>query len=311
MILLIDGNNLAHRVFHTNSGLLTTKDGEPSGVIRGTLGSIRGMLEKFPEVTKVIVVWDGGKADWRKEVYPEYKAQRDYGKDDPEKAERYAGLWSQIDTLNENLHKFGVNSIKVGGWEADDIIALIARKAEIHTMVVTSDKDMLQLISDNVSVYSPYKDRVITPLNFEDETGVEFNAYIGYRALLGDPSDNIIGIPGIGEKTAQTLMKKWGHIDNILQSQGKDRDTLMKSKRTARIFEEENLQRLGINNKIMNFDYVPTDNESVNSAVDRSLSSDPELKSKEIKDFFIKWQFLTYLTEYMTWVTPFLGLGED
>ena len=74
MILLIDGNNVAYRAFHTPQGSLTTKQGEPTGVILGFLNSVKGYLEKFPEVTRVVVAWDGGKAKWRKEIYPDYKA---------------------------------------------------------------------------------------------------------------------------------------------------------------------------------------------------------------------------------------------
>lgn len=327
MILLVDGNNLAHRVFHTNSGSLTTKAGEPSGVILGVLNSIKGLIEKFPETTKVIMCWDGGRSEWRKELYPQYKAQRDYGKADPEKAKKYEGLWSQMESLHENLHIFGVNSIKVQGQEADDIIAVACNEiteqynGEKHVMVITSDKDMLQLASDNVSIYTPYKDKVISPLNFYDETGVTQEAYLGYRALVGDTSDNIMGVPGIGDKTAKNLMNKWGHIDNILSSKGNDRQVLMKSKRTAKIFENQNLQVLGINNKIMNFKFVPYDvdvEDAINKALNVHLTgieetrpSPVELNSRAVKDYFIRWQFLNNLTNYMTWIVPFMGLGED
>ncbi|QPX71718.1 ribonuclease H [Bacillus phage SP8] len=314
MHMLIDGNNLAHRVFHTPQGTLTTKDGTPSGVILGVINSIKGLLEKFPDTEAVTVMWDGGRSEWRKELYPDYKAQRDYGEDDEEKAEAYQGLWDQIEELHNNLDKLAIDSVKLTGYEADDLIALMTEKLESmgkSVLVVTSDKDMLQLVSEKTSVYSPYKDIVIGLSNFVENTGVELKAYMGYRALVGDTSDNIIGVPGIGEKTAQNLMKKYGHIDNILASTGAVRNELMKSKRNARIFEPENLKRLGINNKIMNFNYIPRD-EKVMEYIDLLSESIPEpINTSKFKRWVMKWQFLSIMSNFMPWVTPFMALGEE
>lgn len=165
MILVIDGNNLSHRVFHTPQGQLSTKQGEPSGVMLGVLNAIRQNLQRFPETTRVIVTWDAkGGSSWRKAIYSGYKGNRDYGNDDDAKKEAYEGLWKQMQESHEMLHMVGVHSIKVDGYEADDIMAGIAYYAEgkdnpQHVMIVTSDKDMLQLVSDKVSIYSPYRDK--------------------------------------------------------------------------------------------------------------------------------------------------------
>ncbi|QMV48681.1 putative 5'-3' exonuclease [Bacillus phage phi18] len=314
MHMLIDGNNLAHRVFHTPQSSLTKKDGTPSGVILGVINSIKGLLEKFPDTEAVTVMWDGGRSEWRKELYPDYKAQRDYGEDDEEKAEAYQGLWDQIAELHKNLPKLAVDSVKLEGYEADDLIALMTKQLESlnkNVLIVTSDKDMLQLVSEKTSVYSPYKDLVIGLSNFVDNTGVELSAYMGYRSLVGDTSDNIIGVPGIGEKTAQNLMKKYGHIDNILSSTGTVRKELMKSKRNARIFEPENLKRLGINNKIMNFNYIPKD-EKIMEYIELLSESIPEpMNTSEFKRWVMEWQFLSIISNFMPWVTPFMALGEE
>ncbi|WCS68569.1 flap endonuclease [Bacillus phage vB_BsuM-Goe16] len=314
MHMLIDGNNLAHRVFHTPQGTLTKKDGTPSGVILGVINSIKGLLEKFPDTEAVTVMWDGGRSEWRKELYPEYKAQRDYGEDDEEKAEAYQGLWNQIEELHKNLSKLAIDSVKLTGYEADDLIALMTKQLESldkNVLIVTSDKDMLQLVSEKTSVYSPYRDIVIGLSNFVENTGVELNAYMGFRALVGDTSDNIIGVPGIGEKTAQNLMKKYGHIDSILGSTGAVRNELMKSKRNARIFEPENLKRLGINNKIMNFNYIPKD-EKVMEYIQLLSESTPEsMNTSKFKRWVMEWQFLSIISNFMPWVTPFMALGEE
>lgn len=325
MQLLIDGNNIAYRSFHTPQGNLTTKEGEPTGVMLGLLNSLKGYLERFPETTNAIVVFDGGKAQWRKDIYPAYKANRSYGEDPEEKA-KFDGLFKQIDLLNEILPQMGVHSIKIKGQEADDIIALICKAVvkysdgKENVMIVTSDKDMLQLINKNVSVYSPYKDRVISPLNFYEETGITQDAYVGYRAMVGDTSDNIFGVQGIGDKTAKNLMDTYGHIDNILNAKGDDKVKLLKSKRTARIFETDSLKALAINNKIMNFNHIPYDpdvEDVVHAAIGVYMGPEEEapfplsFNSGAFKKFCMRWQFLSILSNYIPYVSPFMTLGED
>lgn len=323
MIMLIDGNNLAYRSHHTPQGSLSTKAGESSGVILGVLNSIKGLLEKFPETSKVIVCWDGGKAKWRLDLFPEYKANRSYGDTEEEKAV-FEALYAQMDELHSNLHSFGIHSIKLKGWEADDIIHVVCKtNAEVgeseDILIITSDKDMLQLITPMVSVFTPYKNKVISTNNFYEETGITQDAYLGYRSLVGDTSDNINGIYGIAEKTAKSLMDKYGHIDNILNAKGSDKATLLKAVRTSRIFDKEGLNILARNNKIMNLNFVPYD-VNVETEVNKSLGiyagADfggeayiaPKYVSKSVKEFCTRWQFVSILSYYMAWIAPFTAL---
>lgn len=312
MILVIDLNNLAHRVFHTPSGSLTKKDGTPSGVILGVLNSLRGLIQKFEPVDKVIIAIDGGRSAWRTAMYPEYKANRDYGKEDEEKKKAYEGLWMQIGELKKILPLLGLKVVCVEKQEADDIIAGVCKLKieQDRVMIVTSDKDMLQLVSPTVSVYSPYKDLVISPLNFYEVTGVTQRAYLGYRAILGDSSDNIVGVYGLGEKTTKSLMDKYGNIDNILNSKGKDRETLLKSKRTKVLFEPETLQRLGINNRIMSFNF--TDMESISSDIQQALDDDEVgVQVATFKSTCMEWQYVSILTNFTSWISPFSTLGAE
>jgi len=315
MILVIDGDNLGHRIFHTPAGSLTTKAGEPSGVMLGVVKTIKGLLEQFPETSRVIVTWDTkGGSNWRKVVYPAYKGNRDYGKDDEEKALAYQGLWAQMQESHTMLHMLGVHSVKVEGMEADDLMYLIAKEvsdnSDEHVMVVTSDKDMWQLISDQVSIYSPHKGKVISPIDFYDMAGVTQESYLGFRALVGDKSDNITGIAGIAEGKAKKLMDEYGHIDNILNAQGETKKKLMKSKVFSRIFEPEGLQILGINNKIMNLHHAPS-NKVASLEVKEALTKNYDVNSKMFKQWLIRWQFASVLENYMPFITPFLGLGDD
>lgn len=315
MYLVIDGNNLAHRIFHTPGGDLSLKDGTPSGVVVGVPKSIKQLLDRFPETERVFMVWDakGGSA-WRKKVYTAYKGNRDYGNDDEDKKKKYEGLFNQMQESHNMLHMLGVNSIKVDGYEADDLIAvlseLIPNQTGKHVMVVTSDKDMLQLVSENVSVYSPYKDLIYSPFNFFEEIGVTKEAYIGYRALVGDKSDNITGIQGIAEGKAKKLMDEFGHIDNILNAQGDAKKKLLKSTVYRRIFEPQGLQILAVNNKIMNFKFVPT-TEHLTAHITDEISNMPNVDSKAFKAWLMQWQAVSILTSYLPFITPFNALGED
>lgn len=308
MIIAVDGNNLAHRCFHTKQGVLTTKQGKPSGVILGVLNALKGYLEKFPETTRMIVCFDGGRSKWRKELYPEYKAQRSYN-DDPEKKAKYEGLWAQLRELEDILPMVGVDSIKVDGQEADDLIAGICRfyaDDEDHVMIITSDKDMYQLVGENVSLYSPHRDTVISPLNFYEEVGVSVEGYVGYRALMGDTSDNIAGIPGIGPKTAMNIINKYGHIDKALNE---GREQLMKSKRTQKIFEPASLEILGINNKLMNFSYAKYDEMA--EAFTELLENPAMYDARGFREKLMEWQFVSILSNFLPWIHPFTNLGED
>lgn len=303
MYLLVDMNNLAHRVFHTPQGSLTTAQGEPSGVILGTLNALKTLLQKFPEATNIIACWDGGKSEWRKEFYPEYKAQRDYGEKDSEKDKAYQTLWKQMETLHNNLHKFGVHSVRIKGQEADDIIAIASTELDGSKMVVSSDKDLLQLISKDVSVYSPHKDMIIGKSDFFNHTGVTQEAYLGYRALIGDSSDNIPGVPGIGEKTAKKLMDTYGHIDNILNAVGDDKKALVKSARTRKIYEPENLQILARNNRIMSFKFSQKD--IIDPILTMQLELPAELDNGSVREFLAEYQLASILAGYKSWIHPF------
>lgn len=309
MYLLVDMNNLAHRVFHTPQGTLTTAQGEPSGVILGTLNALRTMLQKFPEATNIIACWDGGKSEWRKEMYPEYKAQRDYGEKDSEKEQAYKGLWSQMETLHKNLHKFGVHSVKIKGQEADDIIAIASKELSGTKMIISSDKDLLQLISSDVSVYTPHKDKVIGKSDFYDVTGVTQDAYLGYRALIGDSSDNISGVPGIGEKTAKKLMDTYGHIDNILNAVGDNKKALLKSARTRKIYEPENINILARNNRIMSFKFSQAD--VIIPILTMNLEMPAELDDVLAKELLAEYQLASILATYKTFIHPFTKLSAQ
>lgn len=306
MILIIDGNNIIMRSFHSPLGTLTTKAGEHTGSMLGVLNSLKKYLDMFSEADQIVIVWDGGRSQWRKALYPDYKATRHYDST-PEEKIAYDGLWNQITLLHKFLPSLGVHSIKLAQTEADDGIAAICQLyPDTNKIVISADKDMLQLIDEHCSIFSPYREKVIGLSNFYEETGVNLKAYMGYRALLGDTSDNIKGVPGIGEKTGKNLMSKYGNIDNILNPTPKIKEELMKSKRTARIFEQQNLQILGRNNKIMSFKYIEID--KLSERIVFNMKEVLAVDNVAVKAFLMKYQFASIFANFTPFILSFKAL---
>lgn len=306
-VLVVDGNNIAYRAFHTPQGGLSTTADEPSGVMLGVLNSLKGYLESFPETTRMVTCWDGGKAEWRKALHPEYKANRTYGEQDPEEKARYDGLFEQINILDRELSRFGIHSLKFKGWEADDLMYAVTEMEPGHKIIVSTDKDMLQLVSDHVSVYN--LKMVVSPSNFHEVTGVTQEAYLGYRAMVGDTSDNIPGIHGIGDKTARKYMDEYGHIDNMLAATGDTLKKLMKSKVSQRLFTPEGKAILGRNHKMMNLRYA--DFTTIKPDIKAELNMDHHVGNTNAKQFLQRWQFASILAEYSAFIYPFMRLGKD
>lgn len=215
-ILLLDGNALLHRAWHAIPPL-TTKDGL---VVNAAYGFAM-ILEKMIEVQKpeyMAVAWDVEGGTFRDEIFEAYKAQR-------EKKEQE--LYDQIPIIQNILDAFGIPSIEMPGYEADDIIGTLSKKAAdagMRSLIVTGDLDSLQLVDENVEVLFFQKGISETKLYdvaaVKERYGLAPDQLIDYKALRGDPSDNIPGVVGIGEKTATTLLQKYGSIKGIFEHLG-------------------------------------------------------------------------------------------
>lgn len=333
MKLVIDANNLSYRAHSTQQ--LTTKSGEPVGAIYGTLQMLQSYLKKSegkwknklfeqlsetlkgetPNITDVVMCWDGGKSKWRKAYYPEYKAHREAKRAEktPEEREAYSALLSQMETLHENLPLLGVRSLKYKGWEGDDLIFAVrdlTPKDEI-CIIVSTDKDMLQLVDEKTFVWSPFKEILVTPENFFAFTGVSKPSYLTYRVLVGDSSDNIPGIKGIGDKKAKDLIIKYGNIEGIRVN----RDSLMKSKVTSRIFDEHHI--IDRNVKLMDMRHIPVMGftigdvveDGITQRVSKDLDEKLEFQSGLFKMFLMSKQFVSIISGYATWTQPFAELN--
>ena len=253
MKLVYDGNNTAYRCNCTTE--LHTKQGERVSAIYGVLNSIRYDIEQLQsiaksEVTDVVFVWDFGKSSRRMALYPEYKGNR--GTNTPEDEQWFEEFKHQANFLHENLHKFGAVSVRFKGWEADDLIYAVCKEMSGDKVIVSTDEDMLQLVREDVTVYSPIKKKFINNVNFMREVGVPLTGFLSYKLLKGDSSDNIPGIKGIGEKRGKELITKYGSLNALLR----DKVNLEKSKVTQKIFTMEGLQLLERNNHLMNLTMV-------------------------------------------------------
>ena len=249
-LFLLDGHNLAFRAFYAINAALTTKDGRPTNALYGFALMLNKMIEQHqPEY--VVVTFDRGKPTIHLEQYAEYKAQRE--KTPPE-------LIEQLPYIKQMIEAFGINIYEVDGHEADDVIGTLTRHAEslgIESIIVTADRDALQLVSPLTKVMLPKKG--VTETELMDEEGVR-NKYglsplqlIDLKALMGDASDNIKGVKGVGEKTALALIQQFGSVENVYENLDKiskqrlrtlledDRDSALLSKYLATIVRDVDL----------------------------------------------------------------------
>ena len=211
-LALIDGNSIAYRAFYALPEDLATKSGQITNAVFGfTRMLIRLIKDHHPE--GVAVAWDVSRQTFRTESYPEYKANRNKAPDH---------FRSQLPLIDEVLESLQIIQLKEEGYEADDIIASLTKKAVSEgwdVLIVTGDRDAFQLVGDKVKVL--YTRRGISDTVLADEEwvtekyGITPSQYVEYAALRGDTSDNLPGVPGVGEKTAAKLISEYGTIDGV------------------------------------------------------------------------------------------------
>src|SRR5918992_273549 len=215
-LFLIDGNSLAYRAFFALPESIATSDGRPTNAIFGFASMLVKILTDYGEVP-TIVVWDAGLSG-RKEISEEYKAQR---------SSRPDLLKQQWPHLRPLVEAFGYANVQVEGYEADDVIAALAEQAKakhIPVMVVTGDRDAYQLVGDGVRIMSTSRGvtdtKVYDRQAVVDRYGIPPERIPDFIGLKGDTSDNIPGVPGIGDKTAGQLLAQYGSLEDVLAHVG-------------------------------------------------------------------------------------------
>lgn len=241
-LVLIDGNSLINRAFYAMP-ILSTKSGEYTNAVYGFMNMFFKMISDH-KPTHVAVAFDLKAPTFRHKMYAEYKGTR---KPMPEE------LRPQIPLLKTVLKEMGVFVVEKEGFEADDIIGTIAKKTDVKTIVITGDKDSFQLVDEQTEIH--FTKRGLTDLeiytldNFEQKMGITPIQVIELKSLMGDSSDNIPGVKGVGEKTAKTLIQTYGNIqtlyDNTDKLTGKLKEKIVDGKESA--FMSHTLATIDIN----------------------------------------------------------------
>ena len=285
-LVIIDGKSVFYRGYYA-MGALSLTDGTPTGGVYGFAAIAMEIVKKL-NPTKVVVAWDSKTSvSKRRAIYPEYKAGRVKPGED---------FYTQIPLLEELIHDLGWNFVEIDNYEADDIIGTLSREADEagdwETYIISSDLDMLQIVDENTHMWRILKGfsniEQIDVSEFETKYGIKKAQFLDLKSLKGDASDNIPGVPGIGEKTAVKLLNDYGTLDNIYnnieQITGSLRGKLEAGKDSAYLnelpefsFDREKvisgLKKLEFNSLIRKFNLAGDAHNSVEGITERGSAS--------------------------------------
>jgi DNA polymerase-1 len=239
-IYLVDGSTYIFRAYHALPPLTRKSDGFPVGAISGFCNMLDKLIRDEKEknnLTHLLVIFDAPGKTFRNSIYPEYKANRSSPPDD---------LIPQFPIIREATKAFNVPHVEMVGYEADDLIASYTKAAVSKGMkvtIVSSDKDLMQLVDDNASMLDTMKNRTIKENEVIDKFGVKPNKVIDVQSLAGDSVDNVPGVPGIGIKTAALLINEYDNLDKLIQNasnikQTKRRESIIEFSEQAKVSRE-------------------------------------------------------------------------
>lgn len=214
-IILVDGSSYLFRAFYVPQlKRMQNSTGQPTGAVFGVINMLKSLIAEYPE-SQIVAIFDAKGKNFRHELYSQYKANRPPMPDE---------LRSQIDFVHRSIKAMGIPLIAVSGVEADDVIGTYAKQAGVlgkTVLVATSDKDLAQIVTDDVHLIDTMKKVIYDPAGVVEKYGVRPDQMIDYLALMGDTSDNVPGIPKVGPKTAVKWMDEYGSIDAIVENADK------------------------------------------------------------------------------------------
>jgi DNA polymerase-1 len=236
-IYLVDGSTYIFRAYHALPPLTRKSDGFPVGAISGFCNMLDKLIKEEREknnLTHLLVIFDASGKTFRNDIYPKYKANRSSPPED---------LIPQFPVIRKATDAFNVTHVEMLGYEADDLIASYAKAAvdeQMKVTIVSSDKDLMQLVKEDVSMLDTMKNRLIKKNEVIEKFGVEPDRVIDVQSLAGDSVDNIPGVPGIGIKTASLLINEYDNLDNLLEKasnikQNKRRESIIEFADQARL----------------------------------------------------------------------------
>ena len=236
-IYLIDGSGYIFRAYYamaySGGGKMTNPDGVPIGAVYGFTNMILKLMTEHSHAA-IAVIFDAGRNTFRNDIYEDYKANRDETPDD---------LIPQFPLVREATEALGLPAVELAGYEADDLIATYAKDATakgLKVKIISSDKDLMQLVDDNINMFDPMKNIIVDAKGVVEKFGVPPEKVIDVQSLAGDATDNIPGVPGIGIKTAALLINEYGSLEELLEraeeiKQPKRRESLIEHAEMARI----------------------------------------------------------------------------
>ena len=236
-LYLVDGSGYLFRAYHALPPLTRKSDGLPTGAVSGYCNMLWKLLEDMKggeAPTHLAVIFDAGEKTFRNDIYPQYKANRPPPPED---------LVPQFPLVREATRAFGVSCVEMAGYEADDLIATyarVARAAGARCTIISSDKDLMQLVCDGVELLDTMKNRRIADAEVMEKFGVEPCKVIHVQALAGDSVDNVPGVRGIGIKTAAELINTYGDLETLIArageiKQNKRRESIIEQAENARV----------------------------------------------------------------------------
>ncbi|MBU5378515.1 DNA polymerase I [Pantoea septica] len=231
-LILVDGSSYLYRAYHAFPPL-TNSAGEPTGAMYGVLNMLKSLLAQY-NPSHVAVVFDAKGKTFRDELFEHYKSHRPPMPDD---------LRAQTAPLHEMVKAMGLPLLAVSGVEADDVIGTLALQAEKEgrpVLISTGDKDMAQLVTPNITLINTMTNTILGPEEVEQKYGVPPGLIIDFLAMMGDSSDNIPGVPGVGEKTAQALLQGLGGMRSIYDNLDKVADLSFRGAKTMAAKLEQN-----------------------------------------------------------------------
>lgn len=292
-LLVIDFFNLMHRAFHAYPKDFSTSDGKPTNAVYGVTSLLLTYLSKLKPTHIVVAFEDDEVPTFRSTDYTGYKANRTWAEDNKEESEMF---YKQVPYLLEVLEAFNIPYIKCNGYEADDVAGTLAKKISKDTeiIILSNDQDMLQLVdSPNVKVLRParppfVKEKYFGAKEVEEKFGFGPKKIPDYKGLRGDPSDNIPGVKGIGEKTATDLLTKFENLEDIYLNIGK-----VESPRVQKLLAESAEQAV-LSKKLATIDV----DCPIEIDIEKYKAKDFDLK--EVEKVFEKYQFKSMLKKVNT-----------
>ncbi|MFQ6293003.1 DNA polymerase I [Yersinia enterocolitica] len=282
-LILVDGSSYLYRAYHAFPPLTNSK-GEPTGAMYGVLNMLRSLLLQY-RPSHVAVVFDAKGKTFRDELFAEYKSHRPPMPDD---------LRAQIEPLHQMVKAMGLPLLVVSGVEADDVIGTLAQEAEKagHTVLIsTGDKDMAQLVTPNITLINTMNNAILGPQEVCEKYGVPPELIIDFLALMGDSSDNIPGVPGVGEKTAQALLQGLGGLDSLFSNLDKISTLTFRGAKTMSAKLEQNKDVAYLSYKLAT---IKTDVE-LDITCDELNVSAPD--DEQLHQLFSRYEFKRWLAD--------------